>query len=162
MIDDLTWSAGRHEGLRTTELFATPLVVVFATAHRLAGRETVAWSDLAAEPQVTEQRSSVFARSVETECRRAGFEPHVHARVHDAGAMLALVEGGDMIAVLPELAVTAQPHDVLWRPLTPTVERRLLAVTRVGHEHLPAARELVDELSQLTAEAVRPARAAPR
>ena len=31
VIDDLTWSAGRHEGLRTTELFATPLVVVFAT-----------------------------------------------------------------------------------------------------------------------------------
>jgi DNA-binding transcriptional LysR family regulator len=162
VIDDLTWSAGRHEGLRTTELFATPLVVVFATTHRLADRDAVPWAELAPEPQVTEQRASVFARSVEAECRRAGFEPRVHARVHDAGAMLALVEGGGMIAVLPELAVTGQPHDVLWRQLTPTVERRLVAVTRVGHEHLPAARELVDELSRLTAEAVRPDGAAPR
>jgi DNA-binding transcriptional LysR family regulator len=161
VIDDLTWSAGRHESLYTTKLFATPLVVVFATAHRLAGRSSVAWADLAAEPQVTEHRSSVFARSVEAECRRAGFEPRVHARVHDAGAMLALVEGGGMIAVLPKLAVIGQPHDVQWRRLTPVVERRLIAVTRIGHEHLPAARELVDELSQLTPDAVRPRSAPP-
>jgi len=102
------------------------------------------------------------AHGVESECRRAGFEPSVHARVHDAGAMLALVEGGDMIAVLPELAVIGHPHVVRWRPLAPVVERRLIAVTRAGHEHLPAARELVDEFSQFTADAVRPQRAAPQ
>ena len=156
VIDDLAWSAGRHEGLRTTELFATPLVVVFAVGHRWADRDTVAWSDLAGEPQVTEQRSSVFARSVESECRRAGFQPQVRARVHDAGAMLALIEGGDMVAVLPELAVAGQPHGIEWRPLTPVVERRLIAVTRVGQDQLPAARELVDELAQLTADSVLP------
>jgi DNA-binding transcriptional LysR family regulator len=161
VIDDLTWTAGRREGLRTTDLFATPLVVVFAVGHRLAERESVTWAELASEPQVTEHRSSVFARSVEAECRRAGFEPRVHARVHDAAAMLALVEGGDMIAVLPELAVAGQPHDVLWRPLTPAVDRRLVAVTRIGQDHLPAARTLVDELARLTAAAVLPERAAP-
>ena len=158
VIDDLTWSAGRHDGLRTTDLFATPLVVVFAAGHRWAEGDAVAWSDLAGEPQVAEHRSSVFARSVESECRRAGVQPQVRARVHDAGAMLALVEGGDMVAVLPELAVAGQPHGVEWRPLTPVVERRLIAVTRVGQDELPAARELVDELARARLRRSHPAR----
>jgi DNA-binding transcriptional LysR family regulator len=155
IIDDLTWRAGRREGLRVTELFATPLVVMFAQGHRWAEANVVPWSELAEQPQATEQRTSAFGRSVEVECRRAGFEPHVHARVHDAGAMLALVEGGEMVTVLPELAVAGQPHAVGWRPLDPRVDRRLIAVTRTGQDELPAARELVEELA-------RPGPAAPR
>jgi len=148
VIDDLTWSAQRrHDGLRRTELFGTPLVVAFAAGGAWAARETVGWSDLHDVPQVSEPRTSAFARSVEDVCRRAGFEPQIDARVHDAGAMLALVEAGGMVAVLPELAVLGQPQAVEWRPLTPTVERRLIAATRVGQDELPAVRELVEELS---------------
>jgi len=148
VIDDLTWSAQRrHDGLRRTELFGTPLVVAFAAGGAWAARETVGWSDLHDVPQVSEPRTSAFARSIEDVCRRAGFEPQIDARVHDAGAMLALVEAGGMVAVLPELAVLGQPQAVEWRPLTPTVERRLIAATRVGQDELPAVRELVEELS---------------
>ena len=148
VIDDLTWSGrGRHDGLRRTELFGTPLVVVFAAGGAWQARETVEWSELRDVPLVSEPRSSAFARSVEDVCHRAGFEPQIDARVHDAGAMLALVEGGEMVAVLPELAVLGQPQAVEWRPLTPTVERHLIAATRVGHDRLPAVRELVAALS---------------
>ena len=147
VIDDETWSASRRrDGLRRTELFGTPLVAVFERDARWAARGSVGWDDLRDVPQVTEHRSSAFARSIEEECRRAGFEPRVHARVHDVGAMLALVEGGELIAVLPELAVLGQPHAIEWRPLTPTVERRLIAATRTGQDELPAVRELVTEL----------------
>jgi DNA-binding transcriptional LysR family regulator len=59
--------------------------------------------------------------------------------------MLALVEGGEMVAVLPELAVRGQPHAITWRPLTSTVERHLIAATRIGRDQLPAVRELLDE-----------------
>ena len=71
--------------------------------------------------------------------------------------MLALVEGGEMIAVLPELAVLGQPHAIEWRPLAPTVERRLMAATRVGQAQLPAVREFVQELAGLSADAIVPA-----
>ena len=158
VIDDLTWSASRRqEGLRRTELFGTPLVVAFAAGRPWTARDIVEWDELRDVPQVAEHRSSVFARSVEEECRRAGFEPQVHARVHDAGAMLALVEGGDMVAVLPELAVLGQPHAIEWRPLAPTVERRLIAATRVGQDQLPAVRELMQELTELSPDAIAPA-----
>jgi DNA-binding transcriptional LysR family regulator len=68
--------------------------------------------------------------------------------------MLALVEASDMISVLPELAVARQSHRVEWRRLAPLAERRLTAVTRIGQDELPAVRELVDELAQVTAESV--------
>ena len=153
VIDDLTWSATRRrDGLRRTDLFGTPLVVAFASGGSWAELDVVEWSALRDVPQVAEHRSSVFARSVEDECRRAGFAPQVHARVHDAGAMLALVEGGDMIAVLPQLAVLGQPHAIEWRTLAPTVERRLMAATRVGQDELPATRALVHELAVHSAE----------
>jgi DNA-binding transcriptional LysR family regulator len=159
IIDDLTWNASRRQdGLRRTELFGTPLVVVFAADTPWAERDDVSWSDLRDVPQVAEHRSSVFARSVEEECVRAGFEPQVHARVHDAGAMLALVEGGDMVAVLPELAVLGQPHAIAWRPLVPTVERQLIAATRVGQDQLPAIRELLHELADPSVSAAPSAR----
>lgn len=155
VIDDLTWGASRRqEGLRRTELFGTPLVVAFATGRDWAVRDVVPWDELRDVPQVAEHRSSAFARSVEQECRKAGFEPQVHARVHDAGAMLALVEGGAMVAVLPELAVLGQPHAIEWRPLAPTVERHLIAATRVGQDQLPAVRELMRELTELSAAAI--------
>jgi DNA-binding transcriptional LysR family regulator len=155
IIDDLTWTASRRrDGLRRTELFGTPLVVAFARGGPWTDRSEVAWSELRHVPQVAEHRSSVFARSVEEECSRAGFEPQVHARVHDAGAMLALVEGGDMVAVLPELAVLGQPHSIVWRPLAPIVERRLIAATRVGQDQLPAVRELLEELGNVSPDVV--------
>jgi DNA-binding transcriptional LysR family regulator len=147
VIDEETWKASsRRDGLRRTELFATRLVVVFAARGPWAARATVDWTELRDVPQVTEHRASAFARSVEEVCRRAGFEPLIHARVHDAGAMLALVEGGEMVAVLPELAVLGQAQAVEWRPLAPTVERRLIAATRVGQDELPAVREFLEEL----------------
>ena len=153
VIDEETWTASkRQDGLRRTELFGTPLVVVFSAGGAWAARETVDWSELRDVAQVTEHRPSAFARSVEDECRRA-VQPAVHARVHDAGAMLALVEGGEMVAVLPELAVVGQPHAVEWRPLAPTVERRLIAATRVGQDQLPAVRELMQELAAVAPDA---------
>lgn len=151
VIDDLTWAESfPHEGIRVEELFATPLVAVFHSTHRWSEGSTVAWADLASEAQVTDQRSALFARSVEAECAKAGFQPLVRSRVHDASAMLAIVEGGEMIAVLPELQLLGQPHAVQWRALVPTVERRLLAVTRVGQEQYPAVQAVMDALSAVS------------
>ena len=151
VIDDLTWTAhGRAEGLVVSELFATPLVVVFSVGHEWAGREVVRWADLDGRPSVTEQRASVFARTVEEECRRAGAQPRVSVRVHDAGAMLALVEASELITVLPELQLSGQTSGVAWRVLEPLVERRLLVVTRAGQSEVPAVRAALDALAEAT------------
>jgi len=151
VIDDLTWTAhGRADGSVVSELFATPLVAVFSVGHEWAGREVVRWADLDGRPSVSEQRASVFARTVEEECRRAGAQPRVSARVHDAGAMLALVEASELITVLPELQLSGQTSGVAWRVLEPLVERRLLVVTRAGQSEVPAVRAALDALAEAT------------
>jgi DNA-binding transcriptional LysR family regulator len=142
VIDDWGWDAGAaRDGLEVAELFEDPLVVVLPSEHALTDRDHVQWAELAEEAFIVEPRASLFAHTVASACRRAGFEPRVLARVHDLGAMLALAEAAGYVCVLPELAVSDQP--LAYRPLMPTVRRRLLAATRPGHHDLPAVRALL-------------------
>ena len=125
-----------------------PDAVVAPADHPLASLATVTWADLADQDMISEPRSSRFSHTVWTECRRAGFEPNVVARVHDAAAMLAFVEVGSAITVLPELAVLrTRPRAIVWRPLDPPVTRRLLAATRSGRSVTLAVASLLDELT---------------
>lgn len=148
IIDDLGWDTGaRREALEVTELFEDQLVVVFPVGHTFATENVVPWSALANVDLIAEQRSSLFARTVDAECRRAGFEPRVTARVHDTAAMLAFVAFGTSITVLPELAVTGDHTTRIdWRPLDPPVVRRLLAARRQGSIPSQAERALIKSL----------------
>ena len=142
VVDDWGWDAGAaRDGLEVAELFEDPLVVVLPGGHPLVSRAEVGWAELAQEAFIVEPRASLFADTVAAACRRAGFEPRVLARVHDLGAMLAIAEAAGYVCVLPELAVSDQP--LSYRPLVPTVRRRLLAATRPGHHDLPAVRALL-------------------
>lgn len=129
-----------------------PLGVAHSTSHRFVNAESVGWSDLRDEMLVMEQSSSAFAAVVLSECRRAGFEPRLAGRLHDAGAVLALVETGHVVAVLPRLAVVGKPLTVSWRPLAPLVNRRLLAVSRAGRDNLPSTRAVLETLRSVLAE----------
>jgi DNA-binding transcriptional LysR family regulator len=149
VVDDWGWDAGAaRDGLDVVDLFEDPLVVVLPAGHALTARAEVAWADLAGEAFIVEPRSSLFSHAVATACRRAGFEPRVHARVHDLGAMLALAEAAGYVCVLPALAVSDQA--CAFRPLVPTVQRRLLAAARLGQRELPAVRALLDALVATT------------
>jgi DNA-binding transcriptional LysR family regulator len=151
IVDDLGWDAGaKREGIAVTELFSDRLVVVVPSEHPLAMKGVVAWAEIAEFELITEQRDSLFAHTVDSECRRAGFEPRVNARVHDAAAMLAFVEADVSVAVLPELAVVGnRSRAIEWRPLEPVVQRNLLAATRHGKADTPAVRALIEELQRV-------------
>jgi DNA-binding transcriptional LysR family regulator len=148
VVDHWGWDSGTRRGaVEVIELFDDPLVVVLPADHALARNDAVAWTQLAGEPLIIEQRSSQFAHTVATACRRAGFEPDARARVHDVGAMLALVAAGGHVCVLPRLAVPEDGLPIAARPLTPEVHRRLLAVCRDGEPELPALRAVLAALT---------------
>lgn len=148
VIDQWGWDTGAsRRAVDVVELFRDALVVVLPADHPLAGHEVVSWSALAGEPLIIEQRSSQFAHTVATACRRAGIEPDIRARVHDVSAMLALVAGGGHVCVLPRLAVPDHGLPIAHRPLAPEIHRRLLAVTRTGEGGLPALRAVLDALT---------------
>jgi DNA-binding transcriptional LysR family regulator len=146
IVDDWTWDVGvRHDGVAVTDLREDRLHVVLPPGHVLVAAAEVRWSDLAAEPFVVEHDRSRFAQIVAAQCRRAGFEPQVRARVQDLSAQLALVRAAGYVCVLPRLAIA--DRDLPARPLTPAVHRRLLALTRADEQALPAVRMLVDALT---------------
>lgn len=143
IIDDAGWDAAlRPAAIETAALFDDQLVVALPVGHELAAQPSVAWSDLRDRPLIVEQRSSLFSGTVASACREAGFEPIVRARSHDVTAMLSLVPGAGLLCVLPELA-KQDADDITWRPLTPTVRRRLMVAVRRGHLQRPTIQALV-------------------
>jgi DNA-binding transcriptional LysR family regulator len=159
IVDDEGWEAGARLGaVAVDELFDDPLVVVLPPGHRLAEHAEVRWSDLAHEAFVVEHGGSLFAQTVAGHCRRAGFEPRVHARVHDLSAQCALVAAAGCVCVLPRLATDGRSLPV--RPLVPAVQRRLLAVTRTDDRDLPGVRALLEAIEAVAAGLRPPASAA--
>lgn len=114
--------------------------------HPLARHDAVNLADAAAEtwilaaPDRTEQHTLAI-----TACTAAGFRPRVAHYATDWSTVLALVNGGYGIYLLPRL-ITLPPHSNLRRlPLTgqPHPSRRILTATRPGtHQHPPLAHSI--------------------
>jgi DNA-binding transcriptional LysR family regulator len=132
VIDDWGWDiATEPDGLTLEHLRSDALLAMVPAAHPLAGQDAIRWSDLAAEGWVVEHGSSLFTQQIVAHCRRAGFEPRIHARVRDLSGHAPLVAALGLVAILP---ATAGPSGagVTTRPLTPAVHRNLMVVSRTN------------------------------
>jgi DNA-binding transcriptional LysR family regulator len=68
-------------------------------------------------------------------CGRAGFAPHVVNEADLMQTVLALVEAGEGVALVPACVANLRARDVVWRPVEPDTARIPLAMV------WPAARE---------------------
>jgi DNA-binding transcriptional LysR family regulator len=89
--------------LRTEHFLTERLYVVLPRHHRLAAMPQIAMKELAEEDFVLNDRSysaPVFDKVI-TLCTEAGFSPRISAMATVASGVLALVEAGAGIAILP-------------------------------------------------------------
>ena len=86
-------------GLEVRPLYTEPRVVVVASAHRLAGKESVRIADLAADHLLQDPDAVPEWRDVAVELR-TGERRRVSA-IHSVEEKLELVAGGEGIAVIP-------------------------------------------------------------
>ena len=63
-------------------------------------------------------------------CRAAGFEPHIRSSCRDFSVIIALVEAGLGVGVLPGLALLDRPVRADVRPIVPPLVRRISSVIR--------------------------------
>jgi DNA-binding transcriptional LysR family regulator len=63
-------------------------------------------------------------------CRAAGFEPHIRSSCKDFSVIIALVEAGLGVGVLPGLALLDRPVRAQVRPIRPPLARRISSVIR--------------------------------
>jgi DNA-binding transcriptional LysR family regulator len=138
------------------DLLGDTLDAVLPVAHPLAGRTQVSLEELAGErwvaPPVGWSCDEVFHAA----CRAAGFSPRVAHRAGDWQATMGLVAAELGISLVPRLAQTAPPPDVVVIPLAGVPPKRhVFAACRAGAESAPAMRALLDALGRA---AERPAR----
>jgi len=84
-------------------------------------------------------------------CRAAGFEPHVRSSCRDFGVIIALVEAGLGVGVLPGLALSDRPVRAVVRPIDPPLVRRVLSVVRPERRDHPMIVSVLSELERFGA-----------
>jgi DNA-binding transcriptional LysR family regulator len=132
-------------------LLADPMDVALPAGHALALAEDLRLADLSGEPWIF-GGSGPWSEITLAACEAAGFVPE---QAHSAAgwpAILAMVEAGMGVALVPRMA--AERRDgVLMRPLgTDRPRRHVLAAVRRGSESAPGVARVLDALREVASE----------
>jgi DNA-binding transcriptional LysR family regulator len=132
-------------------LLADPMDVALPAGHPLARAEDLRLADLSGEPWIF-GGSGPWSEITLAACEAAGFVPE---QAHSAAgwpAILAMVEAGMGVALVPRMA--AERRDgVLMRPLgTDRPRRHVLAAVRRGSESAPGVARVLDALREVASE----------
>src|SRR5262249_36610812 len=131
-----------RRGLHVTTLFTEELVVVVPPAHRLAGRDSVAFAELADESFLLYPRGYGMRDYTLAACQQAGFTPRI---VLDGGEMdmvLRLAPTGLGIALMPRLALDGSRRLIALHVSDQQLHRTMALVSREDRALAPAARAL--------------------
>jgi DNA-binding transcriptional LysR family regulator len=148
--------ADRKPDYETRLLFSEPLVAAFPKSRKIRTKR-VRIADLAGERFIVFQRSSspqVFDTIVRV-CNDNGFSPRLQNELNNMNSVLATVEAGEGVAIIPASACKLRAHSIsffrlepdearidfvaAWRKKEPSVALKLFL--QLLEEELPAIRE---------------------
>jgi molybdate transport repressor ModE-like protein len=95
--------------------------------------------------------NSHLSRVMLRACRGLGFEPHIRSSCKDFSVIIALVEAGLGVGVLPGLALLDRPVRARVRPISPPLARRLSSVIRPERRSHPMIVSALAELERFGA-----------
>ncbi len=158
IVDAYEGAGPLDAALASLELFRDPILVAIPPGRR-AG-ERVALTDLASEDWIMDSESSPFHHAILRACRVSGFEPRIRSHCKDFSVILALVEAGIGVALVPGLALQRSSGvSVQFRPTTPMIQRQVLAVWRRSRQANPAiascANAIADAAKSMSSTSVR-------
>jgi DNA-binding transcriptional LysR family regulator len=153
LVEPLDPPTHGRAGIRLHRLLHDPMLAVLPAAHQLARHQRanqpeLALTDLAGEPWVLGGGADCPDRDlILRACRAAGFEPAVAVQfpTDDYNAVQGMVAAGAGVTVLPQLALAVPRPDIVTRPLSGGLARRVVAAT--GETVPPAVQAVVDLLS---------------
>ncbi|MET7481057.1 LysR family transcriptional regulator [Streptomyces sp. NPDC005648] len=135
------------------ELLTDVMDIAVPAGHRLAGRDRVPLRELASDAWIIGDARSCVGAVARSVCAAAGFTPDIRHAVDDWGALAALVEAGQGVALVPRLVRAVYTHRdvaVLTAEGEPPL-RHVFAAVRAGAEGDPVIRTVLDQL-RLTAD----------
>lgn len=113
-------SADRTASFESRVLFQEPLVAALPKSHKVTTKR-IHISDLAGERFVTFRRASsptVFDTIVRV-CNDNGFSPRLQHELNNMNSVLATVEAGEGVAIVPATAKTLRPDNIAFFRLQP-------------------------------------------
>jgi DNA-binding transcriptional LysR family regulator len=141
--DDVTGI--REPGVELVALPGDPLLVALPPTHPHEG-DTVRLEALAGDPWIMDTEASNICRAVVRGCRARGFEPNVRSHCRDYSVIIALVEAGLGVAILPGLALRDREIRARVLPLDPPADRRISIALKPERRTHPAVAAMVGAL----------------
>lgn len=104
--------------LKSTRLWADPIVAAVPCGHRLAKRKSVKLGDLRDEPFVMLRLdTSAYAQHIRDCCVQAGFAPRVVHHVSEVAAEVSLVAAGMGVALIPQSLTHIYTNAIAFIPM---------------------------------------------
>ena len=121
-------------GMRTIPLAEDPLVAILPRDHRLARLEQIPIEELGQDPFISLLQSS--DHDIHRALDNAGVHPNIKFTTNDDYAILAMVEQGLGISIVPQLLIRGRGQNLAVRPLVPQASRTIALAIPEG-EALP-------------------------
>jgi len=109
--------------VRTIPLAEDPLVAILPKGHPLAAMEQIPVRELSRDPFISLLRSS--DHDIHRALDRAGVRPNIKYTTKDDYAILAMVEQGLGISIVPQLLIRDRALNLEVRPLEPQASRTI-------------------------------------
>ena len=109
--------------MRTIPLTQDPLVAIMPKNHRLAQLDEIPIQELGEDPFISLLQSS--AHDIHRALDNAGVRPNIKFTTKDDYAILAMVEQGLGISIVPQLLIQGRTQNLAVRPLKPRASRTI-------------------------------------
>ena len=111
------------EGVRTIPLAEDPLVAILPKGHHLTAKNAIPIEDLSLDPFISLRQSS--SQDLYRALNKAGIHPNIKYTTRDDYAILAMVEQGLGISIVPQLLIEGRTQNLEVRPLLPASSRTI-------------------------------------
>lgn len=142
-----------EEGIIATHLFVDNLVAIARPEQFRASQSTLKWQALAGHPLIAMARGTSIRRLTDLAFSQIGIDPVPAYEVSFISTMIALVENGEGIAVLPSSALpTSMPAQLRsLELLSPSIQRQICILERKGRDRTPATHRMFEHLIRYAA-----------
>lgn len=137
------------QDMKIIPLAQDSLVAILPNGHRLAALDSVPIRDIGTEPFISLRQSS--NHDIHRALDKAGVRPYIRYSTKDDYALIAMVEQGLGVSIVPELLIGSRRDQIAVRPLSPAAERTIaLAISK--DSPLPVVSAFADTAIQWLAE----------